>query len=370
MADNPKVFISYSHQSPAFEEKILNFSNKLRSEGIDANIDLYEEAPQEGWPRWMENQIRESDYVLVVCDKSYYDKFYSDNKGKGVIWEVNIVYQFLYDNYTETSKFIPVFFDSENEQYIPTPIKGFTYYNIGEKDGYDKLYWRLRGVTKNQRPPLGELRPLPEKEQKAMFFTTPIDYDKWNQAGWKGMLYLFYPGLSPVLGLLFENYTVAKKIFSEWKIDAQNGKADEFLKVDYIVPPFPEECWVYSDPERNYGKGYFVHIGPNIDESIKRAEKSGIGMQELLLATLCRYQWMDEINGSRNRDMFKTLIDNGATYLLLPIGIHDLNKTITEENLIIDFDYAIEMENVTFSAGVDVKDNDICKVVLNKAEEI
>ena len=109
MADNPKVFISYSHQSAEFEEKILNFSNKLRSEGIDANIDLYEEAPQEGWPRWMENQIRESDYVLVVCDKSYYDKFYSDNKGKGVIWEVNIVYQFLYDSYTETRKFIPVF---------------------------------------------------------------------------------------------------------------------------------------------------------------------------------------------------------------------------------------------------------------------
>ena len=45
MSENPKVFISYSHESTDFEEKVLEFSNRLRSEGIDANIDLYEEAP-------------------------------------------------------------------------------------------------------------------------------------------------------------------------------------------------------------------------------------------------------------------------------------------------------------------------------------
>lgn len=82
MSENPKVFISYSHESADFEEKVLEFSKKLRSEGIDASIDLYEEAPSEGWPRWMENQIRESDYVLVLCSKSYYDKFTLTKKVK------------------------------------------------------------------------------------------------------------------------------------------------------------------------------------------------------------------------------------------------------------------------------------------------
>lgn len=48
MSENPKVFISYSHESTDFEEKVLEFSNRLRSEGIDASIDLYEEAPSEG----------------------------------------------------------------------------------------------------------------------------------------------------------------------------------------------------------------------------------------------------------------------------------------------------------------------------------
>lgn len=38
MSENPKVFISYSHESADFEEKVLEFSNRLRSEGIDASI--------------------------------------------------------------------------------------------------------------------------------------------------------------------------------------------------------------------------------------------------------------------------------------------------------------------------------------------
>ncbi|MFR4610519.1 MAG: toll/interleukin-1 receptor domain-containing protein [Anaerostipes hadrus] len=109
MSEHPKVFISYSHQNVEYENKILEFANRLRSEGIDANIDLYEEAPAEGWPRWMENQINNSDFVLVANSKSYYEKCYSDNKGKGISWEVNIVYQHIYDASTINTKFIPVF---------------------------------------------------------------------------------------------------------------------------------------------------------------------------------------------------------------------------------------------------------------------
>lgn len=70
MNENPKVFISYSHQDAIYENKVLEFSNKLRSEGIDASIDLYEEAPSEGWPRWMENQIMFWCYVVNHIMKS------------------------------------------------------------------------------------------------------------------------------------------------------------------------------------------------------------------------------------------------------------------------------------------------------------
>lgn len=366
--DNPKVFISYSHQDAVYENKVLEFSNKLRSEGIDANIDLYEESPSEGWPRWMENQIRESDYVLILSSKSYHDKFYSDKKGKGIAWEVNIIYQYLYDDCAETKKFIPVFFESGEEQYIPTPIKGFTYYNIGTAKGYDDLYWRLRGVKKTQKPALGKLRALPEKKRKTMFFSTPIDLDKWNKAHWKGTLYLFQPGYVPVLGLLFENYEAGKSIFQSWKTDSKEGTVDEFINLSYITPPFPKDCWVYKDPERSYGKGYFVHIGPNIDKSIERAIESGLSPEEILLASISRYQWMDELSGSANRDMFKKLTDNSKKFMLMPIGIRNPNKPIVEDNLIINFNYAVTMNKISFIKGTDIEENDMRKAVLQKAK--
>lgn len=320
MSEHPKVFISYSHQNAEYENKILEFANHLRSKGIDANIDLYEEAPAEGWPRWMENQINKSDFVLVVNSKSYYEKCYSESKeGKGISWEVNIVYQHIYDASTINTKFIPIFFEKEEEQYILTPLKSYTYYNVRKKEEFEKLYWRLRGISKTQKPPLGNLRPLPEKEKKTMFFSSPIDLDKWNAAKWRGVLYLFSYECVPVLGLLYQDYAVAKTIFTAWK---RNAKA------------------------------------------------SGLQSEELLIASVSRYQWMDELNGSKNRDLFQHLTGDDSGYLLMPIGIKDKRRPFEESNLIIDLDYAIQMKKVQFKIGREIDDNDLCKVVLNKAENV
>lgn len=76
--ENPIVFISYSQDSLSFADQVLSFANKLRSEGIDAILDQYEEAPSEGWPRWMENSINRADYVIVIGSKGYYDKIYGN----------------------------------------------------------------------------------------------------------------------------------------------------------------------------------------------------------------------------------------------------------------------------------------------------
>ena len=214
------------------------------------------------------------------------------------------------------------------------------------------------------------VEPKVKKDESIVVPTsTPIDLDKWNAAEWRGMLYLFYPGAVPVLGLLYRNYAAAKSIFTDWKKTAKDNFADDFIKVDYVTPPFPQDCWVYTDKERSFGKGYFVHIGPNTEESINRAVSSGVQPEELLLASFSRYQWMDELNGSKNRDLFQYLTREGSGYLLMPIGIKDAKKPIEESNLIIDFNYAIRMKKVTFKTGLEVEDNDLCKVVLQKAEE-
>lgn len=43
----PKVFISYAHNQNklSYSKEVLEFSNRLRENGVDANIDQYEEIP-------------------------------------------------------------------------------------------------------------------------------------------------------------------------------------------------------------------------------------------------------------------------------------------------------------------------------------
>ena len=63
---NPKVFISYSHDSEIHKDRVLALSDRLRADGIDCIIDQYEISPPEGWARWCNNRVEEADFVLVV----------------------------------------------------------------------------------------------------------------------------------------------------------------------------------------------------------------------------------------------------------------------------------------------------------------
>src|SRR5690242_6536650 len=106
-----RVFIRYSHDSPEHMARVLELSNRLRSEGVDAEIDRYEEAPPEGWPRWCDRKIEEARFVLMVCTETYRRRFEGKappSQGLGVKWEGAIVTQELYETEGKNAKFVPV----------------------------------------------------------------------------------------------------------------------------------------------------------------------------------------------------------------------------------------------------------------------
>src|SRR5436305_14829781 len=87
---HPKVFISYSWDSPEHLDRVLELSDRLRADGIDCILDQYEVAPPEGWQRWMERQIEEADFVLVICTARYLRRVKGEEKPdveNGVRWE-------------------------------------------------------------------------------------------------------------------------------------------------------------------------------------------------------------------------------------------------------------------------------------------
>lgn len=173
----PKVFISYSHDSDAHRGRVFELSEKLRSEGVDCNIDQYEMAPPDGWPRWMRNQIKKSDFVIVVCTEVYeqrYEGLETFGTGAGAKWEGAIITQQLYEAEGQNTKFIPVVFSTADLRHIPLEMRGGTWYRLDDEKGYELLYRQLTGQPQIIKSGLGKLRTLPPTGRKQ---SLPADGD-------------------------------------------------------------------------------------------------------------------------------------------------------------------------------------------------
>jgi hypothetical protein len=157
----PKVFISYSQDSPEHMARVLKLADQLRTDGIDADIDQYESSPPHGWPTWMERQISDANFILVVCTETYKrraDGKEEYGKGRGVIWESILTTQYLYNAAATNTKFIPVVFENSHVEFIPIHLQPASYYAVATEDGYENLYRRLTNQPKVVKPPLGNLK--------------------------------------------------------------------------------------------------------------------------------------------------------------------------------------------------------------------
>jgi hypothetical protein len=162
----PKVFISYSHETVEHQERVLGLADRLRADGIDAEIDQYNASPPEGWPLWCERQIEDADFVLMVCTETYHRRVKGDKQpgqGRGIMWEAGIIRQILYDAGAVGNKFVPVLFSETSPEQIPRPIKGSSWHIVDREDGYERLLRRLTGQPAFARPALGAMRALPAR---------------------------------------------------------------------------------------------------------------------------------------------------------------------------------------------------------------
>jgi hypothetical protein len=153
-------------------DRVLALCDRLRLNGVDANLDQYEVAPPEGWPRWAVRQIEAAGYVLIVCTEIYrqrLDGTAAKGGGLGVKWEGAILNQVLYDSESETGKLVPVVLTPEDVKHIPTVLRGMTRYDLSSSEGYEQLYRYLTSQPAVRRPDLGPLVPLAPKPRASIF---------------------------------------------------------------------------------------------------------------------------------------------------------------------------------------------------------
>lgn len=361
----PKVFISYAHDTEQFSDKVLEFSNKLRKNNIDANIDQYEESPPEGWPRWMDNQIEDSDYVIIVCTELYYNRIknFETKEGKGVNWELNIIYQHLYESCCNNTKFIPVIFNDYSTTKILKPLQNSTYYYVDKTKDFRKLCNRIKGIKNTIKPPLGnnienleqETKIVEPKDRKNIFVTSMIDTKLWDNAKWSGILYIFDKNNNelPVMAFIYRNKEMANKIFNNWKRICKSDILNE-LKISIIE-------------KKNVGKkdGYFVYLTSNIEEIVKKAEKQGFYVDESLYAIISRFTYMEIDIFKNNLAIFKKQIQDKKEFYIAPAIASDEREPSKIDEILMDL--KIKMNSITFINFEDLTEDDLeYSVVLNE----
>ena len=85
-------------------------------------------APEEDWPLWMDRNIDETQFVLMVCTETYRRRVMGreePGKGLGVRWEGSLIRNRIYNDKPSGSRFIPILLLPGSEpRTSPTPFRG------------------------------------------------------------------------------------------------------------------------------------------------------------------------------------------------------------------------------------------------------
>lgn len=153
----PKIFMSYSHDSPAHKKWVGELASKLVDNGIDVIFDQWDLGLGDDVPKFMEKAVSEADRVLMVCTETYVNKA---NAGKGGVgYEAMVVTGELIQN-LGTSKFIPVIRQLSKEPILPKAVSTRFYINLSEDQNFGEqfgiLLRELHQVPAITKPPLGK----------------------------------------------------------------------------------------------------------------------------------------------------------------------------------------------------------------------
>lgn len=168
------VFISYSHDSDEHREKVLALAARLRLDGLDARLDQQVNGtPEQGWPRWMLDQLDEAAFVLVICTETYYRRFRGHEKpgrGKGADWEGALITQEIYDSKSRTVKFVPVMLSAGEESFIPEPLRWHAHYELISEERYLDLCRFLFGQAGVDLGPVGTTKVFTRRTAQPLTF--------------------------------------------------------------------------------------------------------------------------------------------------------------------------------------------------------
>src|ERR1035441_6097239 len=119
MPDVYKIGVSYSWDDDAHKAWVRALAIKLRVDGLDVILDQLHLELGDRLPAFMEQLVRDSRYVLVICTHGYKERF--DGRRGGTGYEGHIIAASLLDD-SDSGKYIPVLRSGDWTTSVPTAL--------------------------------------------------------------------------------------------------------------------------------------------------------------------------------------------------------------------------------------------------------
>jgi hypothetical protein len=157
MPAHPTAFISYSWDDYPHKEWVIKLATQLRQDGVDTRLDYWHTVPGDQLPEFMEREIRQATYVIIVCTPTY--KMKSEDRTGGVGYEGGIITAEVFARQNHR-KFIPVLARGSWAQSAASWLSGKRYVDLSDaaryENGYRELLTTILGAQPKP-PPLGSL---------------------------------------------------------------------------------------------------------------------------------------------------------------------------------------------------------------------
>lgn len=162
----PKVFISYSHDSAAHKQWVLEFATTLRNRGVDAILDQWDLKPGDDLPEFMEQNLETADMAIMVCTKRYVIKA---NSGEGGVGYEKMIMTSSSLSKISNNKVIPIIREN-SEPKVPTFLKTKLYIDFSNDEdiefSLDELLRVVLDAPLYQKPDIGKAPFLPLNEAR------------------------------------------------------------------------------------------------------------------------------------------------------------------------------------------------------------
>ena len=152
----PTAFISYSWDDDTHKEWVKNLAERLRQDGVDVTLDRWATAPGDQLPAFMEQAIRENQFILIICTPRY--KSRSDEREGGVGYEGDIMTAEAMTKQNHR-KFIPVLRKGTWDEVAPSWLSGKYHINLSANPYSERQYEDLVRTLLGKRetaPPIGK----------------------------------------------------------------------------------------------------------------------------------------------------------------------------------------------------------------------